>query len=210
MRQYIFILFLITLTLTSAMTTYEIDGTKTMIDGTATMDRLIEKSGSTYYFILNGILAGEDIELILPEGAILTEEKIITPSETTIKTNGRQIIINWDNIQSDNIIVLYELPRNNSNYLYYFGGLIVIIAAIYYIYFLKIMKPKKLTRNLLVDEKRIIKYLTKKKGHEAWTKEISKDLEISKVRLSRKLRSLNAKELIRKIPYGNENKIKLR
>ena len=58
MRQYIFILFLITLTLTSAMTTYEIDGTKTMIDGTATMDRLIEKSGSTYYFILNGILAG--------------------------------------------------------------------------------------------------------------------------------------------------------
>ena len=44
---------------------------------------------------------------------------------------------------------------------------------------------------------------------EAWTKEILKEIGISKVKLSRKIRSLEKKELIKKVPYGNENKIKL-
>jgi len=210
MRRYIVILFLLILSFGSAAVTYEIDNTDTIIDGVSTPDRLIEKSGSMYYFILNDVSPGNNIELILPAGAILTEDKMILPSETTIGTNGRQIIITWDNIQSTKIIVLYELPRNGHNYIYYLAGLIILAGILYYIYFKRITKLKKLTQNLLVDEKRIIKYLAKKKGHEAWTKEISQDLEISKVRLSRKLRSLGAKELIHKVPYGNKNKISLK
>jgi|APSaa5957512622_1039677.scaffolds.fasta_scaffold16313_2 hypothetical protein len=210
MRQYIVILFLFTLSLANAAITYEIDGTETTMDGIVTIDRLIEKSGSTYYFILNDVSMGDDIELILPESAILTKDKIISPVETTIGTNGRQVIITWDNIQSNKIIVLYELPGNGSNYPYYLGVLVLLGGILYYVYFKKTIKIKKLTQNLLVDEKRIVKYLAGKKGREAWTGSISKDLGISKVRLSRKIRSLGAKELIQKVPYGNKNKIKLR
>ena len=65
------------------------------------------------------------------------------------------------------------------------------------------------TKNLFEDEKKIVEYLLNKKGNESWTKEILKDLEISKVKLSRKLRSLEQKEIIKRIPYGNENRIRL-
>ena len=70
-------------------------------------------------------------------------------------------------------------------------------------------KKKDVTRNLFGEEKKIIEYLIEKKGHSCWTKELSKELDISKVRLSRKLRNLQEKELISKEPHGNENRITL-
>ncbi len=75
----------------------------------------------------------------------------------------------------------------------------------------KLINSKKVsvTKNLFGDEKKIVEYLLLKKGKSSWTKELVKELEISKVRLSRKLRSLSEKELIKKEPYGNENKISL-
>jgi len=66
---------------------------------------------------------------------------------------------------------------------------------------------KEISKNLYGDEKKIIDYLADKK--ECWTKEMVKDLEIPKVRLSRKLRSLQEKGLVEKEPHGNENRIKL-
>lgn len=68
---------------------------------------------------------------------------------------------------------------------------------------------KEVTRNLLGEEKQIVEYLMDKKGKECWTKEMVHDLGISKVRLSRRLRNLVQKGLVEKIPYGNENRIKL-
>ena len=70
-------------------------------------------------------------------------------------------------------------------------------------------RAEEVTKNLFEDEKRIVEYLLKKKGKESWTKEIVRDLGISKVKLSRKLRSLEKKEIIKKIPYGNENKVRV-
>ena len=70
-------------------------------------------------------------------------------------------------------------------------------------------EESELTRNLFEDEKRIVKYLLEKKSHEAWTKEIIRNLNISKVKLSRKIRSLEEKKIIKRIPYGNENIIRL-
>ena len=208
MRRYTLLILLLTISVVTA-TTYEIQGTETLLNETDILDNLIEKAGSHYYFILNDLEQNQDITLILPEGAILTEEKIITPKETSLETNGRQIIITWKNIQEDQIIVLYEFRQNERAAYIILGTTIIILLAISIIYIKKKSKNLKRTQNLFEDEKRIINYLLKKKNKESWTKEISKNLDISKVKLSRKLRSLEAKELIKKIPYGNENKIRL-
>ena len=70
-------------------------------------------------------------------------------------------------------------------------------------------EKQKMLRNLYEDEKKIINFLLEQKDYECWTKELMRGVDISKVKLSRKLRSLEQKGLIKKIPYGNENRIRL-
>lgn len=67
----------------------------------------------------------------------------------------------------------------------------------------------ELTKNLFEEEKQIILTLITSNTKELWQKEIQKQLGISKVKLSRRLRSLKQKGLIESIPYGNTNKIRL-
>jgi len=66
-----------------------------------------------------------------------------------------------------------------------------------------------LTKNLFEEEKQIILLLIDSNNKELWQKEIIKQLGISKVKLSRRLRNLKQKGLIESIPYGNTNKIRL-
>ena len=67
---------------------------------------------------------------------------------------------------------------------------------------------EKLTRNLFEEERAIIEILLEK--GELWQKQLVLQTGISKVKLSRKLRNLEAKGLIEKVPYGNTNKIRLK
>ncbi len=69
---------------------------------------------------------------------------------------------------------------------------------------------KELTKNLFEEERALIEVLLEAKGHELWQKQLQLQTGISAVKLSRKLRNLEAKGLIEKIPYGNTNKIRVR
>jgi len=69
---------------------------------------------------------------------------------------------------------------------------------------------KELTRNLFEDEKLVVETLLAADKHELWQKQLELRTKIPKVRLSRKLRSLEAKGLIEKVPYGNTNHIRLK
>ncbi len=60
------------------------------------------------------------------------------------------------------------------------------------------------------DEKLIVRILLIEKTRELWQKQLEQKTGLNKVKLSRKLRSLEAKGLIEKIPYGNTNKIRLK
>ena len=64
------------------------------------------------------------------------------------------------------------------------------------------------TRNLFEEEKAIVEVLLQK--GELWQKQLVLHTGISKVKLSRKLRNLEAKGIIEKVPYGNTNKIRLK
>ena len=171
-------------------------------------ENLIEKSGNDYFFISKSeIHPNSIIKVILPEGAYSNEDYFIFPKNYKLSTNGQNIILEWDHNGEKEILIPYEINSGN----YYWIYILIAFLVIYGIYFYfnnRKGKREKYTQNLFREEKKIMNYLLKNK--DCWTKEIVKDLEISKVRLSRKLRKLEEKGLIERIPYGNENKIKLK
>lgn len=183
---------------------------------------LIEKSNEEYFFIVRSPYEGVyDVYLTLSEEAVLLneEDRLLVPNPTGINTNGRNILISWENFNSDEIIVSYEFLNQRIN----FWPIILILLAFLAIFYKrkeisgilfrkknkKKLGLKDLTRNIFGEEKEIVEYLYKKDKKESWTKEIVRDLGISKVKLSRRLRNLEQKGLIEKIPFGNENKIRL-
>jgi uncharacterized membrane protein len=74
----------------------------------------------------------------------------------------------------------------------------------------KLEEEENLTRNLFEEEKLIVKILLIQPMKELWQKQLEIKTGLNKVKLSRKLRSLEAKGLIEKIPYGNTNKIRIK
>ena len=192
-------------------------------------ESMIDKGGAGNYFTYNNYFGNfEKVKLILPDSAVLVKEGIVFRKPNLISTDGRTLTLEWENHSQENLIINYESPLKNNFYWYVLTFFLILIFFIAY----ELFKTKKLreriiktknnssnkniqgkkelfVRNLLEDEKKIIEYLLEKKGKESWTKEIMNALNISKVKLSRKLKSLEKKGLIKKIPYGNENKIRL-
>lgn len=190
---------------------------------------VIDRSRKREFFILNNPFEQEieSLTLFLPEGAILGE--LVVPNPDNMLTDGKRITLIWNNFSKEEIVVDYHFVNGSSFWMYIV--LIVFIAfLIFYLYNSKKFKKKigvlkeksktikkkskerrkkDVTRNLFGEEKKIIEYLLNKKGNESWTKELVRELEISRVKLSRRLRNLEQKELIEKIPHGNENRIKL-
>jgi len=169
---------------------------------------LIEKTSQEYFFIVKEKLHKDSlIKVILPESSVIEEDFILFPKNYSFSTNGKNIIIEWKNPGEKEILIQYSFPNKVNLLFYLLIGLVVLLFIFYFYFFKKSQKKEKYTQNLFKEEKKIMKYLLTKK--ECWTKEISRDLNIPKVRLSRKIRKLEEKGLIKKIPYGNENKIKL-
>lgn len=192
-------------------------------------ETMVDKAKNKYFFISKNYFDGVvDVTLSLPEAFILSEQRLLFPEPDNISTDGRKIILTWNEYDDEQILVSYEFLEKGDLVFYIIIGVLIFIIIIFYFFqkkrFEKEVKKVKektkakkkgkkkfeeITKNLFEDEKRIVEFLLKKKKKESWTKELVKGLGISKVKLSRKLKSLEKKEVIKKIPYGNENKIRL-
>ena len=190
----------------------------------------IKKTGKEYLFVLpRPSESNPNIQVYLPENYILSDN-LIFPKNYEISTNGKNIILEWKDFNENEIIIFYEGEATSNLFYYIIIGMLLVAIAIFF-YFqqkrfkkkinliqekrnkakqkLKKLKKVNVTKNLFGDEKKIIEYLLSKKEKSSWTKELVKELKISKGRLSRKLRSLTEKKLIKKEAYGNEKKISL-
>jgi predicted transcriptional regulator len=173
----------------------------------STKEYLEKTKGKTFFILEDDYLNGSEVQIILPEGSILSETHFIHPKDYTLTTNGKNIILSWEEFEYNELLIPY-LEKKSNIYLWIIPSLFLLGLIIWYFY----LKSEKnnYSKNLFREEKSIVNYLLKKKNHSCWTKEISKELDISKVRLSRKLRNLVEKGIILKEPYGNENKISLK
>ena len=154
-----------------------------------------------------------EIELIMDYGYFLSDLGA-SPSNYEFVTDGQLIKIKWNFInvskgEEKTFFAIIEKPKEKTKFFIYFfyGIFFILILLIYYFLFRRNKKEKE--RFLLDEEKKIINYLKKCDRNEAWQKNIQKDLEFSKAKLSRLIRNLESRGLIKKIPFGNTNKILL-
>ena len=217
-------------------------------------DSLIEKTKDKFFLVDIGKVNAQEISVTvqLPESATLkypltapeaSLQTALIPKPDTITTDGKNIILNWNEEnfkQGKAILVRYQEPENflSGNYGLYGIILLLFIAAAVFFFRKKSVKAeilvketkrkedKKreevaehekepshkdlLTRNLFEEERAIMETLLEAKEQELWQKQLSLNTGISAVKLSRKLRNLEAKGLIEKIPYGNTNKIRVK
>jgi len=186
---------------------------------------IIEKADN--YYLVQKTLFPFDTEdfkmkVILPESAVLDNPESAYPSPK-ITSNGVNIILEWEKsgLKKGDSFAVFVIFKKASKYNWFAIGLIVaiIIAAAFTtlrsIKRTKIGKPKDKTRkktepeelHLLESESAVMSAL-KRLGGEAWQKQLQIQTGFSKAKLSRVIRDLEARKLIRKIPLGNTNKIK--
>ena len=125
-------------------------------------------------------------------------------------------MIKWDksDLISKTILVIYNQEESNSILLFILIPILIIAIALFFIK----LKPKQIkatptekdiTKNLFEEEKKIVEVLLENKEG-IWQKQLQLKTGLTKVKLSRKIRNLEEKGIIEKIPYGNTNKIRLK
>lgn len=157
-----------------------------------------------------------DVRLILPEQATLEKSY----PKATLGSDGRHIILNWAIENAENFPIFVNYNENNANSLAWILSIIITVALIIY-FILKIKskniktkkraksRTKKIEQHLLESEYLVIKLLKDSKG-EMWQKQIQIKTGFSKAKLSRVIRNLESRSLLKKMPLGNTNKIKLK
>ena len=170
------------------------------------------------------------LEVVLPEGAVLDDPKSVFP-KPEISSDGLNIILSWEkeNIfegESFPVFIIYKDERAFPPWL-----LAVLVVAFALIILFLNFKRKSYSKEV-VSKEPPVKVVTKKEpvqtkpihlleteskvvkalraaGGEMWQKQIQIKTGFSKAKLSRVIRDLEARGMLKRIPLGNTNKIKL-
>ncbi len=157
--------------------------------------------------------------LKLPVGFIIPEEKdisfFVNPQPKSIYSDGRRVILLWERKEIDSafeLSVLMEPAGKHIHPIYWVIGLIflALLVGVGIMLSLKKVKKNEIAYPALIEhEKAIVDILKKAKGHVLWQKQIQLRSGLSKVKVSRILRSLEERGVIKKEPWGNTNKVHL-
>lgn len=161
------------------------------------------------------------VHLTLPEEALLARplnslNPPVNPHPSAVETTGRQIMIKWveENIEPDDVFSMFVVFEEDVEILWYavIGGMILVFGAALHFYakHKKTMPAKeKPFSHLLESEQGIVGALLKAKDHTMWQKELQIAVGFTKSKLSRTVRNMEQRGLVRKLPYGATNKIEL-
>ena len=204
---------------------YEILGSQIYTSGknielSYTTSSYIEKTNGKYYFVNNfafPINSGSGkIKLILDQGFVVNQEDIFPPA-SEINSDGKRIIIIWNynnKTSGDNIPLFVTFASSKYDWNYILIILVIIFAFALIVwgvyYFIKFKKKKGNYEDYLIDaEKKAIEELKKSDRNEMWQKQLQLKTGFSKAKLSRVIRNLESRSLVKKIPFGNTNKIRI-
>ncbi len=162
------------------------------------------------------------VYLTLPEGALLARPLTalnppVNPLPVSVGTTGRQIMIKWleEEVKPSDALSMFVIYEEKSGVLWYLvlaGSVIAAFAAVFYLYarHKKVVPMKKEAfSHLLEPEQRVVDALFKAKDHTMWQKELQIAVGFTKSKLSRAIRNMEQRGLVKKIPYGATNKIEL-
>src|SRR3989344_2526280 len=179
---------------------------------------MIDKSKDRYSFVSRDYLnKTQNIRLVLPESAILLEDGLVFPEPDLISSDGRSVILIWEDYNEKQIVIDYEFLEEKT---------FILSFVLYLVFQRKIFKKKiekikgknkktntkseAIEEHLIESEKAVISELKKAEKNQLWQKQLQTKIGFSKAKLSRTIRNLESRNLIQKIPLGNTNKIKLK
>jgi hypothetical protein len=154
--------------------------------------------------------------LRLPKGFVIPEEKdvsfFINPKPKSIYSDGQRIILSWqgrDVSSAFELSVLMEPVGSSTHDAMRLVGVLILIALLGVGLALVLRKKKvEVSYPALVDHERVVMELLKNAdGNVLWQKQIQHKTGFSKVKVSRIIRSLAERGVIKKEPWGNTNKI---
>jgi uncharacterized membrane protein len=184
----------------------------------------LEKTSNDYVFLkrlqFNKTLDNLTIKLNLDSGFIIANQNAY-PINYELETDGQTISLVWkiNNLNKDESFAMFvDIKSNSSSSLIIIISLVLVLIILtsigWWIYF-KLFKNKKslsskFEQHLLESENKVISELKKADRNELWQKQLQLATGFSKAKLSRVIRNLESRDLIRKIPMGNTNKICLK
>ena len=171
------------------------------------------------YYLIDKIVFNEDfakvtIKIAIEEGNSLESEKIF-PDNFKTETDGEQIFVicELNNIKrADDFPFFISIKTRNSGintFTWIIPAILIVLFGIYYAYSKLAGKTKKTSNSSEIDkhlvdaEKKILDNLRKSDRGELWQKQLQLSTGFSKAKLSRVIRNLEARNLIEKIPFGN-------
>ena len=180
-------------------------------------------------FKLNDSVDKFVFRLKLPERAVLPEEtsKFVTPEPSKIYSDGRRIILLFEetNIRDFKVSAIYE-PAAESNSLFLVGIFFLALIVLGFVLLKKRWKkpakeektepaqeikeePKEEEKLYLLPDEKGIVHLLKQASGPIRQKDIENQITFSKAKLSRVLRSLEERGIIKRVPRGNTNLVEL-
>ena len=152
--------------------------------------------------------AVSSVTMILPAGALLTQpapRPSVSPKPDLMLSNGQQLQLNFGAYDEFTFFLSYTEQRFPWLTISIIGGLVLIALLVY------MFRPKKnfSQEHLLPAEQKIVEVLSKASSNILWQKELQIQSGFTKSRVSRTIRALERRGLVKKIPYGNSNKVQL-
>ena len=157
------------------------------------------------------------VDVLLAPGAVLAqslnhEQPSINPRPTATSTDGERLIFSWTPQALEParaIFIRYQTPSAFPLTLVLAISLALIVATILLATTRLKRRVQEKTMNLYGAEKALVKILLDAPEDGMWQNELVHKSGLSKVKVSRKLRNLEQKGVIEKIPHGNTNRIRL-
>jgi len=186
--------------------TYVIKLEKSIVPGQNTIkfallfDDIIDQNGPEYVFRTSFYPEDADelaISITLPmHFALSDKEPSSIPKPNEITSDGQQITLSWNFIdpESADLSIFYSGPSSFLNIMVGFIIILIVISVVLFYYFSK--KTKKQIEETLSSEE--LKIVDQVKQGVKTQKEIAKNLEFSKSKMSKVLRKLEEKGLIEK------------
>lgn len=175
---------------------------------------LLERSGQNTFFLSDISIPfnlNSNIKLTLPENAILSKplgQGSVFPA-AKISTDGQRIILEWE---TNNALSVFVIFKEKKNYIWILIPLLLIIFSLVILLKKKPKEIKKIVKQqvkLKPDEQKIVDILKKKNGE---CEQVTLQLITShpKATLSRILKELEERNIIKKISKGKKNIIVLK
>ena len=165
------------------------EGTNSIITSFTTQYPLIEVGDQTVW----RYSGANEVRVILPGNAEIVDTRLIIPVARMYELNGR-IIVHWMQTADE-----YQLSYKTTSFPWQWA--LLLLPLLYF------LRPRQ-SNHLLENEKKVVTAL--RIHGSLWTKELLLKTKLSKVKMSRLLKSMEKRGIIERQAYGNSHKIKLK